>query len=186
MSNVALCTPRLHLRALCADTHAHAALYRALYTCPKVMATVMAPLSVDAADAGFASACRHNRRTAPGHRFWAAQPRTMGSAMALAALLRNGATAEFGVLVRAEAWRQRIAREVVDALVVHAFTGMGLELLTVERADDRQASVVDRLVAPAGFRRVASSRPGRCQWALTQAEWQARLCAGVGISSDGE
>jgi RimJ/RimL family protein N-acetyltransferase len=172
MTDAVLHTGRLHLRLLDAGEPSHAGLYRAIYTCPQVMASITPPLTPEAADLAFARACRHNDRSAPGHRFWAVADREGGKQLALAALQRQGGRAEFGVMVRPEAWQRRVANETLGALLAYAFGPMGLDAVDVRRADDGYAPIVHRLVAPYGFERVPALSVG-CHWTLSSHQWHA-------------
>lgn len=174
MSNVTLHTPRLRLRLL--DTRpADAKLYRALYTCPRVMAAIMPPLDEAAADAAFVRVCRHNGLDTPGHRFWVIEDRVSSQGLGLTALQRCGARAEFGVMVLADHWKRRIASEALGTVLVHAFEHAGLEWVDGCRADDAHATVIDRLFGPFGFERVADSNVpgGKCHWTLSHARWRS-------------
>lgn len=175
-------TPRLCLRLLDADVPAHAALYRALYTCPRVMASVMPPLDRDAADAAFGRVCRHNRSESPGHRFWSIDCRRTGRALGLAALQRSGTRAEFGVMVAPDAWRMRVASGAMQAVLAHAFERMGLQALDVHRPDDAHVPAIDSLISPFGFTRVDSIRPGHCSWELPAARWRTARGDAVGFA----
>ena len=147
--------------------------YRALYTSPEVMRHVMPPLSVEAADAGFASVCRHNQRAAPGHRHWAIEDVSQGTALGLVALQRDGARAELGVLLLPHAWRRRVASEAFVPVLAYGFRTMGLAWIDAERADDPHARVIDRLLVPFGFERIPARSPGACRWALPVGRWSA-------------
>lgn len=171
MHDATLLTPRLRLRLLDASEQAHAALYRRLYTCPKTMAWIGPPLSSDEADSAFAIVCRHNARTAPGHRFWSVEERRSENPMGLVALQRQGHRAEFGVMVQAGRWQRGVASETLAALVSYAFERMELEAIDVQRADDEQGAVMHRLVSRFGFEPVDHPDPGMLAWSLQRCRW---------------
>lgn len=162
-----LLTPRLRLRLVDARD---AALYRALYTCPRVMAHIGAPLTPAQADRAFAATVEHNGRAAPGHRAWAAHDRADGSPVGIGALMRRGTRAEMGLMLLPPAWDGRRSHEVLDALVACAFGPMGLETLDAVCSDGPNVRPSRRLVRPYGFVEVPPERPGTVQWALHRAD----------------
>lgn len=166
-----LITDRLRLRLMGAGD---GALYRELYTSAAVMRHVMPPLSEAAADAAFESVCRHNMESAPGHRYWAIETRDEATPMGLAALRRRLRHAELGVLLLPPAWNRRIASEAFAPLIAHGFDAMGLEYIDAERADDGQALVIDRLLAPFGFECAPARRAGARRWMLTARRWRSQ------------
>lgn len=170
-----LLTPRLRLRLL--DLR-DVALYRALYTCPRVMANIAAPLAPAEADRAFAAAVRHNGRDRPGHRTWAVQDRADGTPVGIGALARSGQRAEVGLMLVPAAWDGRRSHEVLDALVAHAFGPMGLDWLDAACRDGANVRPSRRLVEPYGFREVAAGRPGTRQWLLARGDWRPRAEVG--------
>jgi RimJ/RimL family protein N-acetyltransferase len=171
-------TARLRLRPRAAGDEA---LYRGLYTDAAVMREIGAPMSADAAARAFQSACRHNGRDAPGHRFWAidatdARVATPGDSVGFAALLRSGVGAELGVMLRQGWWHGGISSEAFVPLIDHAFLGMGLALVYAQRADNDHARIIDRLLGRFGFTRAPERAPGPdvARWELPRAVWQAR------------
>jgi RimJ/RimL family protein N-acetyltransferase len=171
MSEPDLLTPRLQLRLLEAGD---ADLYRAVYTCPRVMAHIGAPLTPAQAARAFAATVDHNRRTEPGHRAWAVHDRPEGTPVGIGALLRRGSRAEMGLMLLPSAWDGRRSHEVLDALVAHAFGPMGLEMLDAACSEGPNVRPSRRLVRPYGFVEVPADRPGTVQWALHRADWSVR------------
>jgi len=180
---IVLATPRLRLRLLEARDEA---VFRHLYTDPDVMRRILPPLSADAAAQSFARACRHNARDTPGHRFWAIDYAPVDTpvdgappadAIGMAALLRSGDSAELGVMLRREWWKQGISSEAFVPLIAHGFTGMGLSLVWAERPDDDHALIIDRLLGRFGFVRTPerASNDSHCRWELPRAVWLERL-----------
>lgn len=175
-------TPRLGLRLLQADRPGDEALFVHLYTDPVVMRHI-APISdAEAAVRSFKTACRHNERHAPGHRFWRIDWQGGGSGapaeagvggVGLAALQREGDSAELGVMLREGWWNRGVSSEAFTVVLAHAFGPMGLALVHAERPDDDHARVIDRLLDRFGFRRTPerASAPGQCRWELQQEGW---------------
>jgi RimJ/RimL family protein N-acetyltransferase len=171
-------TPRLRLRPLVDDDEA---LYCGLYTDARVMGEIGAPLATEAAGRAFLSACRHNARDLPGHRFWAIEAREPSAAadaggIGMAALLRTDDAAELGVMLRPGWWNSGISSEAFVPLIDHAFLGMGLALVFAQRADNDHARIIDRLLGRFGFERRPERvpAPGVCRWELPRAVWQGR------------
>lgn len=166
-------TTRLYLRLLDARRAGHAALYRTLYTCPQVMSTVRPPLTTEAADAAFERICRHNAVELPGHRYWALEQRSDAAQIGISGFKREGDRGELGILLIADAWRQGLGAETFSALIPHAFDGIGLKHVDVERADDQRGAILGRMLAPYGFNRMPASNPARVRWTLSRSTWLA-------------
>lgn len=156
---------RLRLRLIDARD---AALYRALYTSPEVMRHIAPPLGAQEADAAFERVCRHNARAEPGHRYWAIVDRSSDEGLGLAALHRQGARAELGVMLLPGAWSRGVSREAFSVLLPYAFAAMGLEQVDAERPDDGHALRIDRLLRPFGFERAPPTRRDHARWTVTR------------------
>jgi ribosomal-protein-alanine N-acetyltransferase len=167
-------TPRLQLQLLQADNKTDRALYCDLYADPDVMRRVAEPLSIDVATRGFSNACRHNLAGNPGHRFWRIEDTNSQSAIGLAALRREGARAEIGVMLFREWWNRGICSEVFVALLKYGFEHAGLDGIDARSAEDEGLPVIERLLAPFGFLRTRSGAPdGIGHWELSRAAWEA-------------
>jgi RimJ/RimL family protein N-acetyltransferase len=169
--------PRIRLRML---EPVHRDLYRSLYCSAEVMQTIAPPLAPEQADIQFQRVLRHNACDVPGHRVWAIEVHGDPNGIGLTALMRSGNRAEFGIMLRPNAWRSRFANETLSLLVPHALGEMGLDLIEVLRPDDSQATVVERMLVPFGFQRVRHDRAGWVRWQLPAGQWTARMCAGLG------
>jgi RimJ/RimL family protein N-acetyltransferase len=162
------------------------AMFCHLYTDPDVMRRIVAPLSAEAALLSFQRACNHNAKDQPGHRFWAIDPKrddgtAADAAIGMAALLRNGDSAELGVMLVHGWWNSGVSSEAFAPLLAHAFTGhafngMGLALVYAQRPDDDHALIIDKLLAKFGFVRTPDkvTDPSLCRWELPRASWQQR------------
>jgi RimJ/RimL family protein N-acetyltransferase len=170
-----LLTDRLALRLLGAQD---AALYRSLYTCPRVMARIGTPLTDAAAGRAFAAALAHNGRDTPGHRTFAAFDRATGSAVGIAALARAGGRAEIGLMLLPRAWDGRRSHEVLDALVAYGFGPMALDVLDAACREGPNVRPGRRLVQPYGFVEVPAGRRGTVQWELLRSGAIARAEVG--------
>lgn len=166
-------TSQLRLELL-RDDRVHAALYRELYTCPKVMASIGAPLTPAAADAAFAIACRHNAPAMPGHRYWAIVECDTGRPLGLAALQRRGPQGEFGIMVRVEAWKRRVASRALGLVLEYGFGLLELDTIVVESLGGAHGRMMHRLVAPFGFQPVQGRAARMRAWALPRSRWAQR------------
>lgn len=170
---------RLSLRLLDADGVGDEALYVHLYTDPAVMRRIAIDTSPEGAARAFQAVCRHNRREVPGHRAWRIDWHgedglaSDAEGVGIVALSRAGDAAELGVMLREGWWHRGVSSEAFTVVLAHAFGPMGLTLVHAERPDDDHALIIDRLLAPFGFRRVPerASAPGRCRWELPRNRW---------------
>lgn len=166
-----LMTPRLRLRLL-ESRDADAALYRALYTCPRVMAQIAPPLGDAEADAAFTRVCRHNTLERPGHRSWAVEDRTTGTGFGIVALHRAEARAELGLMLLPRAWNGQTSRAALAAVVDHGFGTLGLEHIDADCREGPNTRILRHLLLPLGFESVPATRPGYAQWALPIGRWR--------------
>jgi RimJ/RimL family protein N-acetyltransferase len=167
-------TPRLRLQLLQADSNTDRTLYCDVYADPDVMRRIAEPLSIEAATRAFSSACRHNLASNPGHRFWRIEDINSQSAIGLAALRREGARAEIGVMLFREWWNRGICSEVFVVLLKFGFEQAGLDAIDARSAEDEGLPVIERLLAPFGFLRTrAGALDGMGHWELSRAAWEA-------------
>lgn len=171
-------TPRLRLRLMEARDEA---MFRHLYTDPDVMRRILPPLSAEAAAQSFVRACNHNTKDTPGHRCWAIDYTAAGGsapevAIGMAALLRNGDSAELGVMLCNGWWNQGISSEAFVPLIDHAFLGMELALVYAQRPDDDHARIIDKLLGKFGFVHAPDRLIDKtlCRWELPRSTWEAR------------
>jgi RimJ/RimL family protein N-acetyltransferase len=177
-------TPRLRLRFLQSDNDSDHALYRDLYMDPAVMRRIADPLSSEAAARGFANACRHNGRDSPGHRFWRVDDMASQARVGLAALRRDGARAEIGVMLFSEWWNRGACSEIFVVLLQHAFTRLDVEAVDAQSAQDDGLPIIERLLQPFGFIRTqTATADGMGHWELPRAVWQATSSAGQSPAS---
>lgn len=174
-------TSRLVLRLFETDAPGDEALFVQLYTDPAVMRRIDFSASAEAAARAFQAACHHNRRDTPGHRYWridllgGAGAVAGASDIGLAAVQRQGDTAELGVMLREGAWNRGISSEAFTAVLAHAFGPMALALVYAERPDDDHALIIDRLLGRFAFKRTPerASAPGQCRWELPRETWES-------------
>jgi RimJ/RimL family protein N-acetyltransferase len=171
-------TARLRLRLMEAASDSDRSLYRDLYNDSEVMRRIAPLLGDEAAERGFEAACRHNLAEAPGHRFWRVDDTASQSAVGLAALRRDGARAEIGVMLFSPWWNKGVCSEIFVALLQHGFERAGLEAIDARSAEDDGLPVIERLLAPFGFIRTRSgAADGIGHWELPRPVWQARRAA---------
>lgn len=175
-----LSTPHLRLRLLGPDD---AALYERLYTCPRVMAQIGPPLTLEAAARAFRATVAHNGADHPGHRTFAAFDRITGAAVGIGALIRTGDRAEIGLMLLPEACDGLRSREVMDVLVDFAFGPMGLQALDAMCRAGPNERPGRRLVAPYGFVEVPPTRPGMVQWVLDRAHRPPAAAIGSAVAA---
>lgn len=156
-------------------------IYVGLFTSVEVMAAIGPPRDVDDARAAFARACAYNAGSDPGHRFWIASAE--GTDLGLVALVRDGATAELGIMFRPDASTGRHARPALAAAVEYAFREQGIVRITAESAGGSGARLSERLLRPYPFRRQPAP-PGRARWTLDRAEWRDGPAARTGAPCD--
>ena len=171
-------TPRLRLRLLEAAQAGDRVLYCNLYADPAVMRRIAPPQDAERAARGFEAACRHNAAASPGHRFWRVDEAAASAPVGLAALRRNGARAEIGVMLFSSWWNRGVCSEIFGALLEHGFVQANLEAIDARSAGDDGLPVIERLLAPFGF---VPTSPGAADglrhWELPRALWHARRVA---------
>jgi RimJ/RimL family protein N-acetyltransferase len=156
-------TAALRLQLLGADD---APLYRALYTCPRVMAQIGPPLTAAEADDAFARVCAHNRRPGARHRAWSIRDRSTAAPRGLLALQRDGASAEIGLMLLPQAWSPAVAREAIAAALAQGFDHLDLETVWADCREGPSSRALRRLLEPFGFARVAARRAGHAEWRI--------------------
>ncbi|MBW3551519.1 MAG: GNAT family N-acetyltransferase, partial [Proteobacteria bacterium] len=127
-----------------------------------------------AADAAFAIACRHNAPAMPGHRYWAIVECDTGRPLGLAALQRRGPQGEFGIMVRVEAWKRRVASRALGLVLEYGFGLLELDTIVVESLGGAHGRMMHRLVAPFGFQPVQGRAARMRAWALPRSRWAQR------------
>lgn len=170
-SDYPLLTSRLVLR-LMKRNEADAALYRALYTCPRVMAQIAPPLEHAAADAAFARVCLHNGRNQPGHRTWVVQRRSESTGLGIVALHRAGSEAELGLMLLPQAWNGHTSRAALEVVIAHGIDTLGLEVIKADCREGPNVRILSRLLVPLGFEPAQAARTGCAQWQLSATRWR--------------
>lgn len=164
-----LSTAHLELAPL-ALAPAHESLYVALYTDPRVMARIAAPLESGAAARAFRRTVAAN--AVPGaRRTWAVAERSTGTALGIAALLPRTHDIEMGLMLLPRGWNARYSHEVIDALVAHAFDDLGVDRLTGICQAGPAERMSRRLLTPHGFVDAAPDREGTARWVLERGAW---------------
>ncbi len=168
MSLATLSTPHLSMPPLQAR---HEALYVALYADPRVMARIAAPLAPGEARRAFAAAMSALNDSDPALRTWAVLERDTGRALGIGAVIPRARDTELGVMLLPAAWNARYSHEVIDALVAHAFDGLGIDRLVGICRAGANERMSRRLLRAHGFVDVTPDRPGTAQWALDRGDW---------------
>lgn len=141
------------------------ALHERLYTDPRVMETVAAPLTHEAARQQFQRLLTHNSNPVPGHRLWMVEDRFDGAGTGLISLVRSGNEAELGLMLAPEAWRHQFGREAIATLLPHAFGVMGVERVLGWRPENQNVQQSVGLLTPLGFQPQPPEQ-GRVCWTL--------------------
>ena len=165
MDTLELRTPHLRLRLL---DEMDGALYRELHASPRVMARIAPVMDAASTARAFDTAVTHNGRATPGHRTWAVLEQASGRAVGIAALHRDGAAAEAGMMLLPIAWNARYSAEVMQALVRCAFDRMALERLFGICRLGPNVRMARRLLGPHGFVETLPDRPGTARWVLAR------------------
>lgn len=166
MHEIDLRTPSLHL-TLMASHESDAALYRALYTCPKVMKQIGPALSRQEADGAFARVCAHNRDAASAHRAWAIRDAATRAPHGLLAMRRAGDEAEIGLMLGTRPWTPAVGREAIAAAIAAGFDRFGLGSIWADCRQGPNERALRRLLEPFGFIRTPARRVGHSEWQLT-------------------
>ncbi|HEY4529981.1 MAG TPA: GNAT family N-acetyltransferase [Luteimonas sp.] len=151
-----------------------AALYRALYTCPRVMAQIGPPLTREEADDAFDRVCAHNRTPDSLHRAWSIRGRSDDAPHGLLALRREGNDAEIGLMLLPRAWMPAVSRESIAAALAYGFEHAGLESIWADCLDGPNSRALRRLLEPFGFARIDPRRPRHAAWRIGRPAWETR------------
>lgn len=150
-------------------------MYCALYTDPGVMAHIVAPLSPEAARTDFETSRRLNAESGGAACRWAVLDRVSAARLGLLAMLRDGkdpGNAEIGLMLLPGAQGRWFAREIIRAVVAHAFRsgGWGLRRVWARHAAGNAAAA--NVLHACGFApgpRVG----GNASAAITREAWRA-------------
>lgn len=158
-------TSRLHLRQI---SHADEALYCHLYTNDALMQHIAVPLSAEAAQRSFVSACVQQSQD---KQRWIIHERNSGQDVGLVALFAKGDVAEIGVMLIAGAHGRGLATEAMASLVDRAFADESIRLLWIRQ----QASNVPvvGMMQRLGFARlpISDSDAIEVRWDLSRERW---------------
>jgi RimJ/RimL family protein N-acetyltransferase len=158
-------TSRLRLRPMSADDQT---LYCHLYTDGALMQHIAAPLSMEAAQRSFVSACAqqsHDRQ------HWIIQHRDGDKDIGLVALFAKDAAAEIGVMLIAGVHGRGMATESMQAIVDRAFAEGSLRLLWIRQQVSNVPVVA--MMQRLGFARLPTDNPDAVEvrWDLSRKRW---------------
>ncbi len=161
-------TTRLRLRQI---SNVDQALYCHLYTDDALMQHIATPLSAEAAQRSFVSACAQQSQD---RQRWIIQERTSGHDIGLVALFATGEVAEIGVMLVADAHGRGLATEAMAAIVDRAFADGSIRLVWI-RQQVSNVPVVG-MMRRLGFARLPMSDPeaAEVRWNLGRERWLDR------------
>jgi RimJ/RimL family protein N-acetyltransferase len=165
-------TPRLHLRPL---HEGDEALYCALYTDPELMRNIAPPLSDEAAQRSFRTACRQQL---PQPRRWIIHEKQGNHEIGLLGLVPEDGTAEIGVMLLAGWDGQGFATESMAGMVDRVFSMRSFPRLCARQAIADNPPV-NRLMLKLGFQPLLPDKAwSQRNWELSHDDW----CALRGIT----
>ncbi|GAA4867701.1 GNAT family N-acetyltransferase [Luteimonas vadosa] len=161
-------------------------LYCRLYSDPRVMAHIGAPLPPEAARKAFGLALSQDAATPPLVRYWIAceDSSTRGCGLLALRFDRNrSGSAEMGILLEPSVQGRGHASMALAVLAEHAFASFPLERLWTRHRDENR--VVVRLMEALGFQREPGSAAGEVRWSMGREEWFDGRRRRVGFASSG-
>jgi RimJ/RimL family protein N-acetyltransferase len=147
------------------------ALYCALYTDPELMRHIAAPMTIEAAQRSFRTACKAQ---SPHKQRWIIQVRGEAAAVGLVALFAEDDAAEMGVMLLGEAQGLGIATEAMAAVRDRAFLHGGLQRLWIRQQTSNGA--VSPMMERLGFEPLPPDpgQPLELRWAVDREQWTAQ------------
>jgi ribosomal-protein-alanine N-acetyltransferase len=172
-------TSRLRLRQI---SHADEALYCHLYTDAALMQHIATPLSVEAAQRSFVSACAQQSQD---RQRWIIQERKSSQDIGLVALFATGDVAEIGVMLVAIAHGRGLATEAMAAIVDRAFAEWSIRLLWIRQQVSN--APVAGMMQQLGFARLPMKDPeaAEVRWHLGRERWLDRQATMVKLAPSG-
>jgi RimJ/RimL family protein N-acetyltransferase len=158
-------------------------LYLGLYADASVMRHIAEALSVDAAEAMFAIALRHNANPAARARYWHVSHQRTGLSLGMAALVRDAAVptrGELGLMLLPTAQHTGAGVQALECVIDGALSqrwALGMYEVVGRHAADNVGA--GRLVEHLGFERFDICTPGSVGWRMTVEAWAARLASRV-------
>lgn len=172
-------TSRLRLRQI---SHVDEALYCHLYTDDALMQHIATPLSVEAAQRSFVSACAQQSQD---RQRWIIQQKDGDKDIGLVALFATDDVAEIGVMLVADAHGRGMATEAMAAIVDRAFADGSIRLLWIRQQVSNVPVVA--MMQRLGFARMplSDSEAAEVRWDLGRERWLDRLATVVQLSASG-
>lgn len=168
-------TPRVHARLIDARDRA---LYRALYTDPRIMTHIGPALDTAAADAVFEKACGYNRESPMRARYWRLADRASDEAIGMQSIVRSGTepgVVELGLMLL-PAWQgRRLGVEITDALLEGLFGDRwSVDAMAATARHAPGNARVGRLGASLRFEPEAQDDAALHEWRMTKSAWLQR------------
>jgi ribosomal-protein-alanine N-acetyltransferase len=161
-------TPRLHLRPL---GEADEALYCQLYTDPELMRHIAAPMSIEAAQRSFRTACKQQL---PQPQRWIISERATHSDIGLLGLIRGEPGPEIGVMLLAHGHGRGYGGESMAGMADRFFAaGTGQIICARQSAVDNPTVI--RMMLRLGYKPLppTQAKPLGGEWELTRDQWLA-------------
>jgi RimJ/RimL family protein N-acetyltransferase len=176
-------TPRLHLRPI---GEADEALYCQLYTDPKLMRHIAAPMLPEAAIRSFQVACRQQSTT---RQRWIVCERGSANGIGLVGLFvdkSEAQVAEVGVMLLASGQGTGFGTEAMAGVIDRAFSMMRLRMVWIRQNADNTA--VPGMMRKLGFEPTPSARVGTDEryWQQDRNQWRLMCRAAARFENPGQ
>jgi RimJ/RimL family protein N-acetyltransferase len=168
-------TPRVRARLIDARDRA---LYRALYTDPRMMAHIGPVLDATAAEVVFEKTCGYNRESPMRARYWRLADRDSDEAIGMQSIVRSGIepdVVELGLMLL-PAWQgRRLGVEITDALLQGLFGDRwGVDAVAATARHAPGNARVGYLGASLRFAPEAQDGAALHGWRMTKSAWLQR------------
>lgn len=172
-------TPRLQLRPL---GEADEALYCQLYTDPELMRHIAAPMSIEAAQRSFRTACKQQL---PQPQRWIISERATHHDVGLLGLVRGEPGPEIGVMLLARGQGRGYGGESMAGMVDRVFAAQAGQIICARQSVVDNPTVI-RMMLALGFKSLppTEARPSGGEWELTRDQWLARRAAALVATID--
>ncbi len=165
-------TSRLRLRPI---SEGDEALYCRLYTDAELMRFIAAPLSIEAAQRSFRTACKQQF---PQPQRWIISERATHSDIGLLGLIRGEPAPEIGVMLLARGHGRGYGGESMAGMVDRVFASRTEQIICARQSVVDNPTVI-RMMLALGFKSLPTTqaKPLGGEWELTRDQWLARRAA---------